>query len=312
MAVNLTVVDSINNPDNTKTVTVDVKSLVDTESEGDEIWFLSVTTNATGTGGASIDDEIAANLINGYARSSGLVVPPFVVTSGSNHFNLSIDGSLDREVALTPDSYTGDSLAEEVETQVRVLSEIGQPEAGNLSFKNAECEFVDSRFEIRSGTVSSSYTGASKSSVSITEGTTTTGLIGIMGYDIPYESEAIALGRSGVVVTSLASSVSPSDVAITVVDPTGIAVGDILSIVDNTGASANVLVDDISGSPVLGVKGKGDTPTDGKIGATLASGARVQKLVITDPTGIPTSPINTVDKMYRKMISTIVSQINFS
>jgi hypothetical protein len=45
MAVSLTVVDSVNFPDNSKTVSVDLKSIVDSLSEGDERWKLVMSSS---------------------------------------------------------------------------------------------------------------------------------------------------------------------------------------------------------------------------------------------------------------------------
>ena len=302
MAVSSTVVDSINNPDNTKTVTTDIKLLVDATSEGDELWFVTVTTNATGPSSTSINDELASFMLNGYSRSSGLVTSPFTVASGSQHLNVSIDGSTIRELQISAGVYTGSSLAEEVETQVRFQGDTGQPEAGNISFKNASCDFTNGKFELKSGTTSNTYAGTGRTSVLVTDGTTTTGLSSLLGYDVPYESETLAVKLDNVVAISVVSTTLPD--TLTLNDATSLVVGDALHLRDSTGTEQNVVVLTTPGGNVITV-----TPTLSK---SWGTDTKVQTLVEADPETVPSSPIDTVDKLIRSKLAAIVSQIDFT
>lgn len=302
MATNITVVDSVNYPDNTKTVTVDLKKLVDAESEGDELWFLSVATNATGPGSTNIDDELASYMLNGYSKTSGLKLGPYSVASGTNHLRVSIDGSTYREVTVSPGLYAASDLAGDLQDSLQALAGTGQLEAGNLSFKNCLVDVVNGRVRIKSGTTSNSYTGAGKSSVVVLDGVTTTGFAAQVGFDAPFESEDLATLQNGIVVTSVSSTSSSGGATLNVTDGTQIAAGDALHITDGT--TQEYVVVQTGGVSALTLKHN--------LSNTWNSGARVQTVVWADPDGVPSSPINTVDKLMTTKISSIVSQINFA
>ena len=299
MAVNITVVDSVNYPDNSKTVSVDVKSLVDSGSDGDELWFLVVSTSARASGNTTIDDELASYMLNGYSKTSGLSSPPYIVASGTNHLKVSIDGSVAREIEVTPGTYVGDAFADEIQDLVRGLAEENEAEAGNLSFKNATVDFFNGRVRIKSGTTSNTYTGAGKSSVTVTDGTTTTGLAAQVGFDLPYESDTLAVQCGRIYVTEVASSSSGTTLHVS--NGSAISAGDALYITNGTNSEYALV--QTGGSNSLTLKSS--------LSTTYSSG-RVQRVVYADPDSLPPSPLDTVDKVLTAKISSVVAQIDFS
>jgi len=303
MATSLTVVDSVNYPDNTKTVSVDLKSIVDSLSEGDERWFLTVTTSALDASEASIDDELVSYTLNGFSKSSGLASTPFAVVSGTNYLNVSIDGSLSREITIPPGIYTGNSIATAIEDEIRSLAEVGGLEAGNLSFKNSSSDYLNGKIEIKSGTISNTYTGTGRSSVEITDGTTATGFAALVGFDIPFESRALALLSDSIVTAKLTGNFS-SGTSLTISDGTGFDDGSAIVVVAANGNRQNFVITAGGGTSSLTV-----TPA---VSVVLASGSKVQTLVESDPDSVPTSPTSDVDTLLTKAIASVVAQIDFS
>jgi hypothetical protein len=303
MAVSLTVVDSVNFPDNSKTVSVDLKSIVDSLSEGDERWFLTVTTNALSTGSTSIDDELVSYTLNGFSRSSGLASQPYVVTSGHNYLNISIDGSVTREIGISTGTYNGTSVSTALEEAIRALADTGELEAGNLSFKNSAVDFNNGKIEIKSGTISNTYVGTGRSSVVVTDGTTGTGLAALLGFDIPYESVSLA-ALAGTINTTKTSGTVSSGSSLSVVDGTGFSDGDAIVVRAANGNTQNFVISSGGGTTTFTV-----VPN---VSVSLASGSKVQTLVEDDPDSVPTSPTSDVDSILTKAVASIVAQIDFS
>lgn len=303
MAVNVSVFDLENFPSNPKTVTVDQVSVVPLGGSGDEVWASSFITTATASGGASIQRLYVTDTKFGWAKSSGLNTGPYNVTASQNHLKVAIDedSSGAVEITLTADTValSGDAVASDMQNSISALAGPGGAKDGNLSYLNAVVLYEDGQFKIISGTASSLYTGASRSSVYVADGTTTTGLAAELGLDIPFTSESLASNQ--VKQTSLASDYT-SGTSLTVTTADLITGGDCIALTDGTNTEYR------------GVESAGGA------GVTLASGfsnsydagSLVQVVVIQDSTGEPPPIYNKLDDYVRFGLASIVNQIDFS
>jgi hypothetical protein len=68
MAINITVYDLINFPDNPKTITVDLKKVTPVGSLGDDKYVLSSISSATASGNASIQDSYVDYINVGWSK----------------------------------------------------------------------------------------------------------------------------------------------------------------------------------------------------------------------------------------------------
>jgi hypothetical protein len=302
MAVSISVIDSVNYPDNAKTVSVDIKSLVDAGSDGDELWFLVASTSARATGNTSIDDELASYMLNGYSKTSGLTSPPYIVESGTNYLQVSIDGSVVREITVDPGTYSGDAFSDKLEETIRDLAGEGGLEAGNISFKNASVDYYNGRIRIKSGTTSNTFTAAGKSSVAVTDGNTAQGFAAQLGFDMPFESETLATQCASIYVTSVSSTSSSGGTTLNVNNGTNFSAGEALYVTDGTNSEYGI----------VGTGGQNNLVMKSNLLHTYAAGARVQRVVYTDPDSLPPSPLDTIDKVLTSKISSIVAQIDFA
>src|SRR5688572_1528170 len=103
MAVNVSVFNLENYPNNPKTVSVDLTELVPYGNGGEDAWVLSAVTSATASGGAAIQRLYINHLKFGWAKSSGLQTGPYDVTGSQKHLKIAIDEDIasGAELALT-------------------------------------------------------------------------------------------------------------------------------------------------------------------------------------------------------------------
>ena len=193
MAVNVSVYDLENYPDNAKTVVIDIKKITPIGYEGDEQWTISCTTTAysDNTNRTDIQDIYIMNMKAGWAKSSGLVTTDqFTITGANNQLQLKIDGdSTWRSITLASGvNMSGDAVAEDMENKIRALKDSVDAEY-KLSYMNASVEYANSRFKIVSGRVSEFYTGANRSSVEINPSSTAAATL---GFNLPVTSLDIA------------------------------------------------------------------------------------------------------------------------
>ena len=302
MAVNVTVFDLLNNPNNPKTVTVDLASVVPLGNGGEDAYVLTSTTSATasGAGGVSAIQKLyIRDMRIGWSKSSGLKTGPYAVTGSQRHLKVAIDEDTGTEVALTSSvtPVTGEAVASELQTKINALAKTGGAKVGNLSYLNATVRFVNGRFEILSGT-SGTYTGVDRSSVAVTDGTTTTGLLAELGFDIPITSEVLAGNAVG--VTSLASGYV-SGTSMTVTTAGVVSSGDAIVVTDGTNTAYR---------GVTTANGTTLTLSSG-IGTSFAAGSMVQVLGMRDFSADPPPIYTDIDDLMKYAITYIANQINF-
>jgi hypothetical protein len=128
MAVNVTVYDLDNYPDNSKTVTVDHSTIVPIGYEGDEQWVMSFSTTAysDNENTTAIQDIYVREIRAGWVKSSGLVGTggKFTVTSGTGYkINIKMDASSQYyTITLDPGiNLAGEVIAADMEEKIRAI-----------------------------------------------------------------------------------------------------------------------------------------------------------------------------------------------
>jgi len=302
MAVNVTVFDLLNNPNNPKQVIVDLASVVPLGNGGEDAYVLTSSTSATasGAGGTSAIQKLYIRDTRiGWAKSSGLKTGPYAVTGSKKHLKVAIDEDTGVEIMLaqsvTP--ITGEAVAEDLQTKINNLAKTGGSKVGNLSYLNATVRYINGRFEILSGT-SGAYTGVDRSSVAVTDGITTTGLLAELGFDISITSQALAGNAVG--VTSLASGYV-SGTSMTVTTAGVVSSGDAIVITDGTNTAYR---------GVTTANGTTLTLSSG-IGTGFAAGSMVQVLGLRDFSAEPPPIYTDIDDLMKYAITYIANQINF-
>ena len=201
MAVNITVYDLVNYPDNNKTVTVDIKQVTPIGYEGDEQWVVSCVTNAysDNTNRTAIQDIYIQSHRAGWLKGME-AAGPFTIASGTNGgFEIRLDGDATwRHLDIASDTYSGDALADYLEENIRSMHSVVSP-AYKLAYMNMSVEYTDGRFQFVSGSVSQYYIGSTRSSVAINADTLAKPGPGgqdncahTLGLDFPMTSESLA------------------------------------------------------------------------------------------------------------------------
>jgi hypothetical protein len=303
MAVNVSVFDLVNYPNNPKTVTVDITELVPVGNGGEDTWVFSAITSATASGGAAIQRLYISQNRFGWAKSSGLKQGPYTVNAGQKHLQVAIDEDIGSalEIALEENitSVGGDVIAKDIQAKLSESALTGGGKVGNLAYLNATVKFINGFFEIVSGTASDVYTGSTRSSVAVIDGTSTTGLAAELGFDIVFSSEGIASDPP--LQTSLASPYT-TGTSFTVATADLISSGDCLAITDGTNTEFRGVE---SGAGAVVVLSSG-------LGNAYATGSLVQVLKLNDPAGRPVSAYETVDDVIKFSIASLANQIDFS
>ncbi len=303
MAVNVSVFNLENYPNNPKTVVVDMSELVPYGNGGEDTWVVSAVTSATASGGASIQRLYINHTKFGYAKSSGLRTGPYSITNLQKHLKVAVDEDISSavEVMLTTSALPlgGDAVASDLQEKINATARSGGPKAGNLSYLNTVVRYVNGTFEIISGTAGEFYTGSDKTSVAVADGASTTGLAAELGFNIPFTSEALASNQ--VKQTSLASSYS-SGTSLTVTNAGIVSAGDCVVVTDGT-STVYRGVQTVVGTTVVLASG---------LGTSFASGSLVQVLGLRDPSSEPPAIYSRVDDYINFAVNSIVNQIDFS
>ncbi len=317
MAVNVTVRDIENFPGGTpKTVTVDVVQIVPVggSPEGDEIWISSSTTSATASGGGSIESIFKNDVKRGFVRGKS-VAAGLITIAASTGLKIAIDESIGAGVDVTLTEVTNalpSDIAVDLEAKIKAQADIGGGggKVGNLSYLNVQVRFADNKFQIESGTLSSTFTGSGRSSVAISAPSSGSDVRAQLGLDIIDSSETLAARQ--ISETTIASAYSS---------------GDILEVSSTAGFSSGtaIVVKDGTNSQILATSGVGvaDGLTASQIqfitqsgGATglersYPTGTLVRQLHEVDVAD-PISAVTTVDQLYRFSIDSMINQIDFS
>ena len=324
MAVNVTVYDLDNYPDNSKTVTTDQKTLVPVGYEGDEQWVLSFTTSAysDNTDRIAIQDIYVREIKAGWLKSSGFTGSggKFTLVSGSsNQLKIKLDNSAGQTagggyyvVELTAGvNLTGDAIADDLQTKIRALpsdTNWNTADSGyQLSYINAMVDFADGRLKIISGHVGQYYTGTQRSSVDVAKYSADT-CYENLGFDLSITSESIA-GISAKEAL-LASNYTTDTASMIIGVGTGVVNGDCMLITDGTNTDYFQVIT-VSGV-ILTVPTNGVNGFIGISNSYTAGVSKVQLLKEQDPEQVPTAYHDTVDSITRWGISSMVSQIDFS
>lgn len=304
MAVNVSVFDLDNYPNNSKTVTVDLSELVPYGSGGEDYWVLSSRTSATASGGATIQRLYINDTKVGWLKASGLRAGPFNVTASQKHLKIAIDEAIGSgvEIALTENvlSLGGDTVAADIQTKIQALALVGGAKQGNLSYLNASVSFENGRFKIVSGTISSDYIGANRSSVAIADGTTTTGLAEELGLDIPFTSEVLA--GSPVVQTSVSSAYTSPSTQLLVTTAGVINDGDCIGVTDGTNKEFRGVESSIGNTITL----------SSGLTNSYSADSLIQVVDVRDPSGDPPPAYSKIDDYVKFSIASMVNQIDFS
>jgi len=303
MAINETTQDAINNPGNTKTVTLDLTKQVYADSEGDEQYALTLSTTATSkiTAG-SIANTYIRDVKVGYSKSRK-ISGPFNIDGTKNQLRISIDGSTSRTITLTSGTgLTPNDVVNDLQAQISSLAGTGGLEEGNLGFLNADVEFIEGRFRILSGSVSDTFTGIAKSSVSVLSGVVSDAT-SYLGFNIPVQSEALASKSSA--ETIVVSGFTASGTTLALESVIGCNSGEAFTITDGVSREYFIATAVTSGNSTL-------TVTSGTINNNYAINSVVQKIFERDPDSSVPNPLTTVDEIMRFSLKNVVNQIDYT
>lgn len=319
MAINISTQDLDNYPGTSKTVTVDITSLVPYGYEGDEQIVIRVYTNAysDNTNRTAIQDLYVTEAKSGWIKSSGFKGSTFQLSSSANTFRISLDstvsgsdGSGYYNVILAHDNGSnipGAQVAEDMENKIRAIPDGVQWNAADtgytMAYKNCSVEFENGKFKIISGSIGDSYIGTDKSSVAVVSGTSNN-CLDLLGFNLTTSSYALA--QINIKEAEVLTTYSGGSVVYTS-GGTGAVSGDAMAITDGTNTEY-FIVDSLnpSGSDITILSGT--EPSN----VYAANSAKVQRLRLNDPEFEPTSVYNTIDDVARYGIKNMVNQIDYS
>lgn len=309
MAVNVTVYDLENYPDNNKTVTVNQTQVVPTGYEGDEQWVLSFSTTAYSDNDSTtaIQDIYVREIKVGWLKSSGFVSGPFVIGASNKTLSVKMDASSKYySVVLDEGTYGGDSLADHIEEKIRAIPASDANWDSNddsLAYLNASVEYTNGKFYIYSGSVAKNYTGSNRTSVKVTSSGVDT-CYDYLGFNLSVDSQSVA--STAVNETYLAQNYNNGATSLYLNSDIGASQGECLAITDNTNTDYFVAMA-VSGTLITvasGVAGISNNYTSNK--------AKIQLLRVQDPDQSPVAVYDTVDKVTRWGIKSMTNQIDFS
>lgn len=303
MAVNVSVYDLVNYPDDPKTITIDCKQVVPLGAYGDEKWVISATTTATASGSATIQDIIMSDLVLGWAKSNGINQGPYTISASQCNMKVSLSRSAYREITLTTHDVAvpGATVAADIQSKLQALSVTGAVEAGNLAFKNAVVEFDSGKFTIKSGTTATSYSGSSASSAVVAVGATND-VAAHLGFFASTNSYTIASTSVNETYLTYAYVSSSGSTYIDAYDESVATAGDCFGITDGTNTEYRY----VSSAAANKIN------FNAALTNNYAAYSRVQVLRLQDPDSVPVSVFSSVDDAVRHAIASLANQIDFS
>ena len=317
MAVNITVYDLVNYPDNNKTVTVDIKQVTPIGYEGDEQWVVSCVTNAysDNTARTAIQDIYIQNHRVGWLKGM-LAAGPFSIVSGTNQaLEIKIDSDPTwRHIDIPAGVYSGDSLADWLEETIRAMNG-SVSSTYQLGYMNMSVEYTDGRFQFVSGSVSEYYSGANKSSVNINTGTLDLkdgeNANHILGLDFPMTSESLASFEAK--EARVNGSYTAGNTTLNVKEYTWVDIatisGSVFAITSDNSSWEYFLCTGgtVSAMTIAGIHGSG---------GLINSYSDDDKLLMfdgpQDPQAVPTPWHSEIDSIVRWGVKSISNQIDFS
>ena len=309
----------MNYPGTTKRVTIDVDQLVPSGAEGDEKIVVTASTTAysDNTARTAIQDLYVTDFKAGWCKSSGLAGTngKFALDAGMCNLKVKMDATvsgtdgsgyytitLDHEDGTLLD---GEVIAADMEEKIRALTMETADTGYALSYTNASVEFTNGKFYIVSGSISSFYTGANRSSVKVASAATNDAL-GLLGFDVSMDSESMAAISANEV--GLNTAYSNNSTPLVLSSSVGATAGDALMITDGTNTDYFTV---LSGSTTTSITV--DTSGANAIHHSYTvSGTKVQLLREQDPDGIATLYYQDMDSLGRWLIKSLVNQIDYS
>ena len=322
MALNLDTQDLENYPGNTKRVTVDITSLVPTGYEGDEQIVMVVTTTAYSDNAnrTAIQDLYIAEAKSGWIKSSGFKGSVFQLDDTHKSFRIKLDTTVSGssmydgtwgwyDVILEHDSGSnlpGLDLAADMETKIRAIPTDVQWNAGDagymMAYKNCSVEFLNGKFKIISGSISSSYTGVDRSAVALASGTTNDCLT-MLGFDLTIDS--YSLGQVQVKEAELTTNYTAGGSMLYTSGGTGAVVADAMGITDGTNIEYFIVDSTGPATGQITISGTLDNNY-------TANTTKVQLLKLNDPEFEPTSVFGNMDSIARYGVKNAINQIDYS
>lgn len=308
MAIRVNVQDIENYPGVVKTVTVDQEQAVLVGFEGDEQFLLNFSTTAysDNTARTVIPTLYITDTKAGWCKSSGFVGAGNKFALDATHCKLSIQldtTTSGHVITLNHDAgipKNGEDIAKDMEVQIRAVTDSVNP----LSYKNASVEFKSGKFWIVTGSVGSDY---SITAVRVLDPVSDS-CFDLLGFNLPtssYDLNSVAVKEAAALVYTTNTP------TLTIGAGTGVQEGNCLMITD--GDTKTDYFTAVSGTvdPVIHVC---TSDLNGYVGIknSYDAGAKVQILREQDPEGFPTMWYESVDRISRYGIKSIINQIDFS
>jgi len=316
MATNVTVYDLDNYPDNSKTVSIDLKTVVPVGEEGDEKWVLQFYTSAYSDNDArtAIPDIYVREIKAGWAKSSGLIGigGKFTLDTSSHVLGIQIDNSSNvYYVELeTGNNMTGAAIADDMEAKIRAIpdSYLFTDTEYTSSYRNASVEYKNGKFYIISGSMTPYYTGSEKSSVDVTASGSDT-CIDVLGFNLMISSESIA--GTSIRESLVGSNYTAGAGSLTIGAGTGVQAGNALYITDGINGDYFTAMSGTTDTNVV-IATVGSNGYDGISNSYNAIESKVQLLVENDPDNSPLPYYTDIDAVVRWGIKCMANAIDFS
>lgn len=320
MAINIDTQNLLDYPGNVKRVTADQESIVPSGYGGDEQFVLSFST-------AGYSDNVARTRIQtyyitsfkaGWCKSSGFAGSKFALDSSNCSIEVKIDATtsgidsgyyritLDHNDGIPID---GEVVAADMGAKLSSLADtFGSADIGyRLAYLNSVVEFRGGRFWIVSGSAGQYYSGANRSSVRVRP-SSVNDCSAMLGFDLSMNSESMdsVLIKEALLTTTFSGSLSPTgSVTVNINQSIGAAVNDCVSITNGTDTEYI----QITGTPSTTSFTFDSARVDHDY---IAYSAKVQLLKEQDPDADPALWFDSVDKITRHGVKSIINQLDFS
>jgi hypothetical protein len=326
MAINQDVQDLILYPGITKRVTLDVTQIVPTDTGADEKLMLTASTTAYADNDArtAIQDMFVMYPYIGWIKSSGLVgiAGKFNLTATSNRLGISMDATVSGTYTYNNKAYyeieldyntdatlkTGEDIAIDMQEKIRAIECVEADKGFQLAYKNSDVVYTSGKFYITSGSISSTYVGTERTSVSVAPAQTND-CTSVLGFDHPVSSEELwgnTIAEAAITVDYVAGT---STLMIGL--GTGAVDGDSMYITDGTNYDYFTAIT-VSGNTVT-VPTSAVNGFDGiKHSYAVADGSYLQVLRKQDPDNKPNNYLSDMDGLLRYMAKCMINQIDFS
>jgi len=248
---------------------------------------------------------------------------PFTIVSGTNQaFEIKLDADPTwRHIDITPETYSGDALADWLEAAIRDLEDVVSS-SYQLAYMNMSVKYEDGRFQFVSGSVSEHFTGSLKSSVEINNGTLLyapgENVAPTVGLDFPTTTESLASfeAKEGRVNGSYTAGSATLNIKDYGWDATTFS-GSVFTITDDNFEVTDLVYDDnseyficiggtASALTVMGADGTAGLVYNYSDGDKIIMFSGPQ-----DPQATPTAWHSEVDSVVRWGIKTVSNQIEF-